>query len=104
MSDREVTDFLFLPGFSTAKAVTDLSGRGVGLDVVQTTVHEVGGSVEVHTELGRGTTFRMRLPVTLSVLRAAIVSIAGEPYALPLARMERIDRLDHHTLEHVEDD
>lgn len=102
MSDRELTDFLFLPGFSTAKAVTDLSGRGVGLDVVQTTVHEVGGSVEVQTELGRGTTFRMRLPVTLSVLRAAIVSIAGEPYAMPLARMERIDRLDHHTLEHVE--
>ncbi len=102
MSDRELTDFLFLPGFSTAKAVTDLSGRGVGLDVVQTTVHEVGGSVEVMTELGRGTTFRMRLPVTLSVLRAAIVSIAGEPYAMPLARMERIDRLDHHTLEHVE--
>lgn len=102
MSDRELTDFLFLPGFSTAKAVTDLSGRGVGLDVVQTTVHEVGGSVEVQTELGRGTTFRMRLPVTLSVLRAAIVSIAGEPYAMPLARMERIDRLDHHTLEHIE--
>lgn len=102
MSDRELADFLFLPGFSTAKAVTDLSGRGVGLDVVQTTVHEVGGSVEVQTELGRGTTFRMRLPVTLSVLRAAIVSIAGEPYAMPLARMERIDRLDHHALEHVE--
>ena len=102
MSDRELTDFLFLPGFSTAKAVTDLSGRGVGLDVVQTTVHEVGGSVEVQTELGRGTTFRMRLPVTLSVLRAAIVSIAGEPYAMPLARMERIDRLDHDALEHVE--
>lgn len=102
MSDRELTDFLFLPGFSTAKAVTDLSGRGVGLDVVQTTVHEVGGSVEVHTELGRGSTFRMRLPVTLSVLRAAIVSIGGEPYAMPLARMERIDRLDHDALEHVE--
>ena len=102
MSDRELTDFLFLPGFSTAKAVTDLSGRGVGLDVVQTTVHEVGGSVEVQTELGRGTTFRMRLPVTLSVLRAAIVSIGGEPYAMPLARMERIDRLDHDALEHVE--
>ncbi|MBM4110096.1 MAG: hybrid sensor histidine kinase/response regulator [Phycisphaerae bacterium] len=102
MSDREVTEFLFLPGFSTAKSVTDLSGRGVGLDVVQSTVHEVGGSVEVHTEPGRGTTFRMRLPVTLSVLRAAIVSIAGEPYAMPLARMERIDRLEHHALEHVE--
>jgi two-component system sensor histidine kinase and response regulator WspE len=102
MSDRELTDFLFLPGFSTAKAVTALSGRGVGLDVVQTTVHEVGGSVEVQTELGRGTTFRMRLPVTLSVLRAAIVSIGGEPYAMPLSRMERIDRLDHDALEHVE--
>ena len=102
MGDRELTDFLFLPGFSTAQALTDLSGRGVGLDVVQTTVHEVGGSVEVQTALGRGTTFRMRLPVTLSVLRAAIVSVGGEPYAMPLARMERIDRLDHGTLEHLE--
>lgn len=102
MSAREVTDFLFLPGFSTAAAVTDLSGRGVGLDVVQTTVHEVGGSVEVLTEPGRGTTFRMRLPVTLSVLRAAIVAIGGEPWAMPLARMERIDRLAPADLEHIE--
>jgi len=102
MGDRELLDFLFLPGFSTASALTDISGRGVGLDVVQSTVHEVGGSVEVITAMGRGTTFRMRLPVTLSVVRAAIVSIGGEPYALPLARMERIDRLGQSDLTHVE--
>lgn len=102
MGERELLDFLFLPGFSTAAALTDISGRGVGLDVVQTTIHEVGGSVEVITAAGKGTTFRMRLPVTLSVVRAAIVSIGGEPYALPLARMERIDRLGDNDLTHVE--
>ncbi|MFM7480222.1 MAG: response regulator [Planctomycetota bacterium] len=102
MGERELLDFLFLPGFSTASALTDISGRGVGLDVVQSTVHEVGGSVEVITAPTKGTTFRMRLPVTLSVVRAAIVSIGGEPYALPLARMERIDRLGESDLTHVE--
>jgi two-component system sensor histidine kinase and response regulator WspE len=102
MGERELIDFLFLPGFSTASALTDISGRGVGLDVVQSTVHEVGGSVEVVTSPNRGTTFRMRLPVTLSVVRAAIVSIGGEPYALPLARLERIDRLAESDLTQVE--
>jgi len=102
MGERELLDFLFLPGFSTASALTDISGRGVGLDVVQSTVHEVGGSVEVITAPQKGTTFRMRLPVTLSVVRAAIVSIGGEAYALPLARMERIDRLGESDLAHVE--
>ncbi|MSQ90511.1 MAG: hybrid sensor histidine kinase/response regulator [Phycisphaerales bacterium] len=92
MDDAELFDFLFLPGFSTATQVTDISGRGVGLDVVQSMAHAVGGSVEVRSS-GRGTTFSLRLPVTLSVVRAALVSIAGETYALALARLERIDRI-----------
>lgn len=102
LDDTELLDFLFLPGFSTATTVTDVSGRGVGLDVVRAMAHGVGGSVEVRSDPGRGTTFAMRLPVTLSVVRAAMVSIAGEPYALPLARLERIDRVARKSVDTVE--
>lgn len=102
LDDAELLDFLFLPGFSTATTVTDVSGRGVGLDVVRAMAHGVGGSVEVRSDPGRGTAFSLRLPVTLSVVRAAMVSIAGEPYALPLARLERIDRVPRASVETVE--
>jgi two-component system sensor histidine kinase and response regulator WspE len=93
LSTDEVLEFLFLPGFSTATQVTEISGRGVGLDVVQTMVHEVSGVVRVATEPGRATTFTMRLPVTLSVVRAAVVEIAGEPYAFALTHLARICRV-----------
>jgi two-component system sensor histidine kinase and response regulator WspE len=93
LSEAELLDFLFLPGFSTADAVTDVSGRGVGLDVVQSTVQAVGGTVRVSTRPGQGTTFELQLPITLSVLRAVLVRIAGDPYALPLNRTDRLLRL-----------
>ena len=101
LGDAELFDFLFLPGFSTAAAVTDISGRGVGLDVVQSMAHSVGGSIEVRSSPA-GTSFAMRLPVTLSVVRAAVISIAGETYALALARLERIDRIARSELKTVE--
>ncbi len=101
MEDSELFDFLFLPGFSTAETVTDISGRGVGLDVVQSMAHAVGGSLEVRST-PQGTTFAMRLPVTLSVIRAAVVSISGSAYALPLARLERIDRVAREEISQVE--
>ena len=87
---QELLEFLFLPGFSTAKQVTDISGRGVGLDVVQSTVREIGGTARIDTELGRGTTFELELPITRSVIRALLVDIAGEVFAFPLARIERV--------------
>ena len=87
---QELLEFLFLPGFSTAKQVTDISGRGVGLDVVQSTVREIGGTARIDTELGRGTTFELELPITRSVIRALLVDIAGEIFAFPLARIERV--------------
>lgn len=90
MSDAEVLEFLFLPGFSTAKAVTEISGRGVGLDVVQSMAQEVRGSVKIETKLGKGTSFHLQLPVTLSVIPSIGVDIAGELYALPLVRIERL--------------
>ena len=93
MTEAELLEFLFLPGFSTASALTEYSGRGVGLDVVQSTVRKVGGSVRITTQLGKGTTFHLQLPITLSVLRAVLVDIAGEAYAFPLNRIDRLLRL-----------
>jgi two-component system sensor histidine kinase and response regulator WspE len=93
LTEPELLEFLFLPGFSTAGALTEYSGRGVGLDVVQTMVRKVGGSVRVSTHLGRGTSFHLQLPITLSVLRAVLVDIAGEPYAFPHNRLDRLLRV-----------
>jgi two-component system sensor histidine kinase and response regulator WspE len=90
LSEAELLSFLFLPGLSTAARVTDLSGRGVGLDVVKSAVEACGGSVRISTQSGRGTVFHLQLPVTRSVIRALIIEVGGEPYALPLLRVERI--------------
>ncbi len=90
LGEAEILEFLFLPGFSTKEEVTDLSGRGVGLDVVQSMVRDVGGTVRVTTQLGRETCFILHLPITLSVIRALLVRISGEPYAFPLTRIDRI--------------
>ncbi len=92
LSQRELFEFLFLPGFSTAAKVTEISGRGVGLDVVHRMIQECAGSVRVESVPGRGTTFILQLPLTLSVVRAAIVEVAGEPYAFPLSRLDRVVR------------
>jgi two-component system, chemotaxis family, sensor histidine kinase and response regulator WspE len=90
LSEAELLEFLFLPGFSTTDKVTEISGRGVGLDVVLTVVRKVGGNIRIQTERGKGTTFLIQLPLTLSVLRALLVEIGGEPYAIPLARIDRV--------------
>lgn len=92
MSEPELLEFLFLPGFSTAESLTEYSGRGVGLDVVQTMVRQVGGTVRITSEFRKGTRFHLQLPITLSVLRAVIVRIAGEPYAFPQNRIDRLIR------------
>ncbi|MCE2885216.1 MAG: hybrid sensor histidine kinase/response regulator [Planctomycetaceae bacterium] len=87
---QELLEFLFLPGFSTAQKVTEYSGRGVGLDVVQSTAREIGGVARIHTELGKGTVFELELPITLSVIRALLVEVCGETLAFPLARIDRV--------------
>ncbi len=89
LSDAELVEFLFLPGFSTSSQVTEISGRGVGLDVVHSMVKEVGGQVRAESQPGQGLTFHLDLPLTLSVIRTFLVDIAGEPYAFPLARIDR---------------
>ena len=90
LTRAELMEFLFLPGFSTKAAVTELSGRGVGLDVVQSMVQQVSGTVKLDSEPSRGTRFTMRLPVTRSVVRAALVRIGGELFAMPLVRLDSI--------------
>jgi two-component system, chemotaxis family, sensor histidine kinase and response regulator WspE len=90
LSEPELLEFLYLPGFSTAPEVTALSGRGVGLDIVQNLVQSVGGSLKTSTQVGMGTTFSLHLPLTLSVLRTLVVDIAGHPYAFPMTRIDRV--------------
>jgi two-component system sensor histidine kinase and response regulator WspE len=103
MTEAELLEFLFLPGFSTATGVTEVSGRGVGLDVVLDSVRKVGGNVRVSTKAGQGTTFHLQLPITLSVIRAVVVEVGGEPYAFPhnrIDRLLRVPRADVRSLEH----
>jgi two-component system sensor histidine kinase and response regulator WspE len=90
LGEPELLEFLFLPGFSTASRVTDVSGRGVGLDVVLETMKKVGGRARIVNRPGRGLTARFEMPVSLSVLRALVVEVAGEPYAMPLTRLDRV--------------
>jgi two-component system, chemotaxis family, sensor histidine kinase and response regulator WspE len=93
LSEAELLEFLFLPGFSMKGTVTDVSGRGVGLDAVQDMVREVHGTVRVSSQRGKGTRFQLQLPVTLSVVRTLLAEIAGEPYAFPLAYIVRALKL-----------
>ena len=90
LSAAELLEFLFLPGFSTKSVVSEISGRGVGLDVVQSMTKAFGGSVRVATQTGRQTVFTLQLPITMSVIRALLVDIVGEPYAFPLTRIDQI--------------
>ncbi len=102
LAPAELLEFLFLPGFSTAAAVTEFSGRGVGLDVVQDTVRRVGGNVRITTAAGKGTTFHLQLPLTLSVIRAVVVDVAGEPYAFPHTRIDRLIRVRRDEVRSIE--
>lgn len=102
LTATELLDFLFLPGFTTNQDVTEISGRGIGLNVVQNMLHEVSGKVRVGGRLDVGAVFSLELPLTLSVLRALLVEIGGEPYAFPLARVERAMVIDRNKIQVVE--
>ncbi|KVE36942.1 hybrid sensor histidine kinase/response regulator [Burkholderia sp. BDU5] len=102
LSDQELLEFLLLPGFSMREQVTDVSGRGVGLDAVQEMVKSVRGAVRIFNEPGLGMRFVLQLPLTLSVIRSLIVDVGGEPYAFPLVQVRRtleLDRTDIDVLE-----
>lgn len=94
LSDEELLEFMFLPSFSTRDEVTEISGRGVGLDVVFDAVKEMGGVIRTFSTYGEGTTFQLQLPLTLSVIPSLLVKIGGEPYAFPLARIDSVYSVD----------
>ncbi len=93
MGNAELLEFLFLPGFTLKESVSEISGRGVGLDAVQAMAKEVGGRVRIFSQSGLGTRFQLELPLTLSVVRTLLVEISGEPYAFPLSRIDRALKL-----------
>src|ERR1700691_3382471 len=97
MSEREIFNLIFLPGFSTAEKVTNVSGRGVGMDVVKTNVEKIGGTVDVQSSLGRGTTVRVKIPLTLAIIPALVVTCGGDRYAIPQVSLLELVRLkaDH---------
>jgi two-component system chemotaxis sensor kinase CheA len=94
LTGRELTRLIFLPGFSTAEKVTNLSGRGVGMDVVKTNIEAIGGTVEVQSRHGEGTTLRVRIPLTLAIIPALIVGTGGERYVIPQVNLLELVRLD----------
>lgn len=91
MSDKEIIDLLFKPSFSTAEVITDVSGRGVGLDVVKTKIEALGGDIEAKTKLGAGSNFIIRLPLTLAIIQALMVELGSEKYAIPLGSIQTIE-------------
>ena len=102
MSQKEIINLLFLPSFSMAKKITDISGRGVGLDVVKSNIEALGGDVEVKTELGVGTTFTVRLPLTLAIIQALMVEIRDEKYAIALGSISNIEGIPVKDIKYVE--
>ena len=93
-SDREIINVIFQPGFSTAEKVSNISGRGVGMDVVKTNIEAIGGSVDVNTVLGRGTTFKVKIPLTLAIIPALLVTAGGARYGIPQVSLLELVRID----------
>jgi chemotaxis protein histidine kinase CheA len=94
MTDDEINNLIMLPGFSTAEVVTNLSGRGVGMDVVKTNIEKIGGTVDLNSVRGEGTTLRISIPLTLAIVPALIVRAEGERFAIPQVNLQELVRLD----------
>ncbi|MBQ3061962.1 MAG: chemotaxis protein CheA [Lachnospiraceae bacterium] len=102
MTDKEAVDLLFRPSFSTADKISDVSGRGVGLDVVKSKIESLGGDVECHSTLGVGSRFIIRLPLTLAIIQALMVEIGTEKYALPLGNIQTIEDVEYNEIKYVQ--
>ena len=102
LTEPELLEFLFMPGFTLKETITEISGRGVGLDVVQNMIRSVRGNVRINTQPGRGLRIQLQLPLTLSVLRALLVEVADEPYAIPLTQITRTLKLARDRIESLE--
>jgi two-component system, chemotaxis family, sensor kinase CheA len=99
MSDSELVDLIFQPGFSTAEKITQFSGRGVGMDVVRTNIEKIGGTVSIESRLGRGTTVKMKIPLTLAIIPALIVTCCGDRYAIPQVSLLELVHLEGEPLQ-----
>jgi len=105
LSEANIIALVFRPGFSTADEITELAGRGVGLDVVQSVLHRLKGTVEIETHPGQGTTFRLKLPLTLAIIKALLFRVEGQLYAIPLnavAEIARAKESDFHQVDNYE--
>lgn len=102
MSERELVNLIFLPGFSTAAKVTNVSGRGVGMDVVKTNIEKIGGSVDIQNQLGHGTSLKVKIPLTLAIIPALVVTCSGDRYAIPQVNLLELVRLDQQVARGVE--
>jgi two-component system, chemotaxis family, sensor kinase CheA len=94
MSEREIINLIFLPGLSTAEQVTNVSGRGVGMDVVKTNIEKIGGTIDVQSKLGQGTTLKVKIPLTLAIIPALMVTTGGDSYAIPQVSLLELVRLE----------
>lgn len=107
MSERELMNLILLPGFSTASTVTNISGRGVGMDVVKTNVEKIGGTLDIHSQFGQGTTLRIKIPLTLAIVPALMVSTGNDRYAIPQKNLVELVRLEgervQREIEHIHD-
>jgi two-component system chemotaxis sensor kinase CheA len=103
MNEAEINHLIFTPGFSTAENVTEISGRGVGLDVVKSALDNLKGSIEIETEAGKGTTFRLIVPLTLASIQALLFHVAGRLYAVPIASVVEITRISEEEIHRVDD-
>jgi two-component system chemotaxis sensor kinase CheA len=103
MNEAEINHLIFTPGFSTAENVTEISGRGVGLDVVKSALDNLKGSIEIETEAGKGTTFRLIVPLTLASIQALLFHVAGRLYAVPIASVVEITRINEEEIHRVDD-
>ena len=94
LDDREAIELIFAPGFSSAEKITDISGRGVGMDVVRTNIKNLKGSVSTHSEVGKGTRFTLSLPLTLAIIDALMVNVSGQMYAIPLDAVSETTKIE----------
>ncbi|MEA5506309.1 chemotaxis protein CheA [Halotia wernerae UHCC 0503] len=102
MSDSEAINLMFLPGFSTAEQVTHLSGRGVGMDIVKSNIEKINGTVEIYSQQGQGTTFKIKIPLTLAIIPALIVTSGSDRYAIPQASLQELVRLEAQAINTIE--
>jgi two-component system chemotaxis sensor kinase CheA len=101
LNEADILEFVFRPGFSTAEEITEVSGRGVGLDVVRSVLHRLKGTVDIETRLGEGTTFRLKLPLTLAIIKALLFRVEQRLYAIPLNAVAEIARANESEIHQV---